>query len=308
MSITFDEQSAIRIARQTIRGEQSPRSLANLRPPLGQFGTNKWWPCKNQAATDCPAFGIAAVVGQTTITGDDRPFILIDQPSATFREQYVVVGPDGVKAGDTGACTFGPLVEFVYGAGAPTIDDGFGPVAGQWTALKTIPAAITAIGVVDATKKLALGWLTPLNHNFAYGGWFISGFALTAGTFKTDLSTMTGFQQNSTSGMTISGSTFTIAHGGIYRLTLGITLEAVTTLTPVQCAFQTFITRGGSNYWFAENVNPNDNGNLTQQVTVFVDIIDATFVANEQIGVKVDASLSVRNFAGTARLMIQQIG
>jgi hypothetical protein len=163
-SYSFDEQSGFRVAQQTRRAEQSPRSRTNLRDPTRSFGTNDWWPCKSQASSDCPAFGIAAVVDITTIAGEDRPIILVDQPSTTFRRQYVVINQDGVKGGDIGACTFGPRVRVAYDSSAtPSFDDGWGPKAGQWTITKNYPSAISIVGVSDSSAKNAFGVLSPIN-------------------------------------------------------------------------------------------------------------------------------------------------
>jgi hypothetical protein len=164
MSTSFDEQTALRIIRQLRQSEQSSVSRHLTRDKPQSFGTNDWWPCKSQASSDCPAFGIMAVVDMTTLSGDDRPIYLVDQPSTTFRRQYVIAGPDGVKANSYGACTFGPSIRFAYdSSGTPSLDDGWGPKAGQWTATKNYPSSISAIGVIDSTAKIATGQLSPIN-------------------------------------------------------------------------------------------------------------------------------------------------
>lgn len=164
MSATFSDQTAGRIIEQVRWAEQFPRTRNPALNRPFSFGTNEWWPCQSQASSDCPAFGIAAVVDITTLAGDDRPIILIDQPSTTFRRQYVVINQDGVAANSYGACSFGPRVRVAYDSSAtPAFDDGWGPKPGQWTITKIYPSAISIVGVADSAAKHAFGRLDVIN-------------------------------------------------------------------------------------------------------------------------------------------------
>lgn len=113
---------------------------------------------RNTSGEDCPPFGLLAVTGSEQrgdSSGKKRTVLLGTKPSTTFYREYVVNGPQKLRAGKTGKCYIGgPLwIAFDDADGTPAAGEGWGPKPGQWEAAKGFPG-ITVEGIKRAGELL----------------------------------------------------------------------------------------------------------------------------------------------------------
>lgn len=78
--------------------------MSDVRVPL--FTRSQWHDCKNTGGTNIPPYGIAEVIGTTTIDvgGQTRPAMDVQVPNSANPEALVFTGPTGVPAGKAGIC------------------------------------------------------------------------------------------------------------------------------------------------------------------------------------------------------------
>jgi hypothetical protein len=120
-----------------------------------------WFPWRNDAASQCPAYGIIRITGETT--SNDQAVLTGDQPN-TYGSQYshFVNGPIPVDAasGATksyGVCTIIGRVCAAYtvGDGTPAFGEQWGPRTGTWL-LKKNTGGFMVMGNVDATAGVVI--------------------------------------------------------------------------------------------------------------------------------------------------------
>lgn len=108
---------------------------------------------KNNAGSECPAFGVFAVTSNTVTGG--KNILQGSQPSTTFSRSYAVNGEFPIAAnGYGGAYTHG-LVLVKYDTGTPAVGETWGPAPSQWTVKKGYPGFI-CMGIVSSTDKIML--------------------------------------------------------------------------------------------------------------------------------------------------------
>lgn len=116
---------------------------------------------RNTSGEDCPPFGLLVVTGSEQrgdSDGKKRTILVGTKPSTTFYREYVVNGPQKLRAGKTGKCFVGGIIWIAFddADGTPANGEGWGPKPGQWTASKGFPG-ITCEGIKDAARYLMLG-------------------------------------------------------------------------------------------------------------------------------------------------------
>jgi hypothetical protein len=117
-------------------------------------------PIRNDSASELPAFGVAAVKS-IDASWNGPPALVVDQVGSSFERDLVVNGPTAVAADGFGLAQNGPIVTLAYDTGTPSVGQGLGPKASQWTATANHPSWWTALGVIDATRKLVLARAEP---------------------------------------------------------------------------------------------------------------------------------------------------
>lgn len=123
--------------------------------------------CQISYNGNVPAYACLAITGGGK-TSDGRDYVTVDQPSTTFRRQYVFNGPRAItyESGVTQYLSV-PVKEYVtgyYNSGTPAVDEGWGPTPGQFYLTKNYPEVLTVAAITDSTNKYVFGRIKTITH------------------------------------------------------------------------------------------------------------------------------------------------
>lgn len=194
----FSPANARRIVRQVRRVEGWSDPPSNLTsggglvfPPAGLW-------IKNDSGEAVPPHGVMAVTDSEFVSELDDVVLTINKPSTTFRRLYLPNGREEIPDGEHWKIILSPRPRFAYDSswGTPAAGEAGGPKPGSWLLWKNYPAICDVRGIRDATNKILLGTLEPINH--AIGK---TTGAVTGGTSST-----TSYRFYTTAGGVFSGA------------------------------------------------------------------------------------------------------
>lgn len=135
--------------------------------PGGSPAQPRWMPWKNNAATDCPGWGLILPTGISYFTDIDiteqAAYLTGTRPSGTFSRRYAVNSPSTVPAGEWGWCTFDSPVRVAYDTGTPAFGEGWGAKKDQWTAAKNYGACLAVLGLANGDNLTMLAMNEPIS-------------------------------------------------------------------------------------------------------------------------------------------------
>jgi hypothetical protein len=164
----ISDRTQRRIEEAVHKSEQAD-ALTGAPPEI--YGSHSLVPITffNANASAMPSFGVAAITDAKASDPHNEafgePIIKTNQTNAAlFSISYVANGSIPVASNGFGQGFVSGWAKVRYDGDAPVCGDELGPVPGQWFLKKGYPGIFTVHGVVDATSKIASGWLHPIEY------------------------------------------------------------------------------------------------------------------------------------------------
>jgi len=136
--LTFDVESAKRIARAVLASERRPaNNPLRQRPLLTPSVPERWYTARNDNADELPAYGVAEVTGEDVV-GNEIVYTL-NKLTTTWPKRVAILGENSIAPGGYGAITFDPTFALCDSASVPAANECWGIKPNETKLFKGFP-------------------------------------------------------------------------------------------------------------------------------------------------------------------------